>query len=134
MNDAIALIEGVDENVAEGMPFFDAILNGGRWRFRGDYFDTFRHCGGLGPMILETDRQAKFLIPMALLLAAGVAFATVLTLALVPSQLMILTDLRRLRRHCLHRMWPSRESVEPARDRRQIETLSIDAGTALPMS
>jgi multidrug efflux pump subunit AcrB len=38
-------------------------------------------------MILETDLQAKFLIPMALSLAAGVAFATVLTLVLIPSLL-----------------------------------------------
>jgi multidrug efflux pump subunit AcrB len=34
VNDAIVLIERVNENIAEGMPFFDAILHAGARRFR----------------------------------------------------------------------------------------------------
>jgi multidrug efflux pump subunit AcrB len=47
---------------------------------------------GLAPMILEKSLQAKFLIPMAVSLAFGVAFATLITLVLVPSLYMIVED------------------------------------------
>ena len=65
-------------------------------------------------MILETDFQAKFLIPMALSIAAGVAFATLLTLVLIPSLLVILNDLRRVPVRLRTGVWPPRETVEPA--------------------
>jgi hypothetical protein len=47
-------------------------------------------------------------------LAAGVAFATVLTLVLIPSLLVILNDMRRLVYKLRYKHWPSREEVEPA--------------------
>jgi multidrug efflux pump subunit AcrB len=49
---------------------------------------------GLFPMILERSLQARFLIPMAISLAFGVMFATMVTLLLVPSLYMILEDLK----------------------------------------
>jgi Cu/Ag efflux pump CusA len=39
---------------------------------------------GLAPLILETSRQAQFLIPMAISIAYGIAIATVLTLLFLP--------------------------------------------------
>ena len=47
---------------------------------------------GLLPMIFETSRQAKFLIPMAISLGFGILFATGITLVLIPSLCMILND------------------------------------------
>jgi len=70
------------------------------------------------PLILETDMQARFLIPMALSIAGGVAFATVLTLLLIPSLLVILNDLRRLTQRFRHGVWMTREAVEPALGRK----------------
>ncbi len=55
------------------------------------------------------------LIPMALALAAGVAFATLLPLLLVPCLLVILNDGRRLVHWLRTGVIPERESVEPAR-------------------
>lgn len=92
VNDAIILIERVNENLAEGLPFFDALLKGGRRRFHAIFLTSLSTEGGLAPMILETSFQAEFLIPMALAIAAGVAFATVLTLVLIPSLLVVLND------------------------------------------
>ena len=66
------------------------------------------------PMILEQDLQARFLIPMALALAAGVTFATVLTLVLIPGLLAILSDFRMLVYRFRHGCWVSREELEPA--------------------
>jgi multidrug efflux pump subunit AcrB len=134
VNDAIVLIERVNENFAEGMPFFEAIIKGGRRRFRAIFLTSLSTVGGLAPMIMETNFQARFLIPMALAIAAGVAFATVLTLVLIPSLLVILNDLRRLRYRWLRGAWPSREEVEPARDRRKIEDGLIEIGMPLPLN
>ena len=49
---------------------------------------------GLAPMMLERSLQARFLIPMAISLAFGVMFATLITLFLVPSLYMILEDIK----------------------------------------
>jgi multidrug efflux pump subunit AcrB len=57
---------------------------------------TLTTFGGLSPMIFETSRQAKFLIPMAISLGFGIVFATIITLILVPSLYMIITDIRKL--------------------------------------
>ena len=48
---------------------------------------------GLVPMLLESTTQAQSLIPMAISLAFGIVFATVITLLLVPCLYMILQDL-----------------------------------------
>jgi multidrug efflux pump subunit AcrB len=117
VNDAIVLIERINENLAGGMPFSDAILQGGMRRFRAIFLTTVSTVGGLAPLILETDFQAKFLIPMALSIAAGVVFATVLTLVLIPSLLAILSDLRLVVHRFRHGTWPKRVAVEPARNR-----------------
>lgn len=117
VNDAIVLIERINENLAEGMSFFESILKGGARRFRAIFLTTLSTIGGLAPLILETDMQAKFLIPMALSIAAGVAFATVLTLVLIPSLLAILNDFRLLFHKIKYGYWPKRVDVEPARDR-----------------
>jgi multidrug efflux pump subunit AcrB len=117
VNDAIVLIERINENIACGMPFFNAILQGGLRRFRAIFLTTVSTVGGLAPLILETDFQAKFLIPMALSIAAGVAFATILTLVLIPSLLVILNDLRLVAHRYRYGFWPTRLDVEPARDR-----------------
>ncbi|MCF8105628.1 MAG: efflux RND transporter permease subunit [Desulfohalobiaceae bacterium] len=121
VNDAIVLIERINENLAQDMSFFDAILHGGARRFRPIFLTSLSTIGGLAPLILETDLQARFLIPMALSLAAGVAFATVLTLVLIPSLLTILNDLRLVLFRIRRQTWPSREEVEPAASRHQRE-------------
>ena len=49
--------------------------------------------GGLTPLLFETSLQAQFLIPMAVSLVFGLAFATVLVLVLVPAMLSLEQDL-----------------------------------------
>ena len=127
VNDAIVLIERVNENIAEGMLFFDAILIGGARRFRAIFLTSLSTVGGLAPLIMETDLQAKFLIPMALSIAAGIAFATVLTLVLVPSLLALLSDCRLLAHRLKYGFWPKRVDVEPARNR-YVDLLEDESG------
>ncbi len=118
VNDAIVLIERINVNISQGYAFFDAIIDGGVRRFRAIFLTTLSTVGGLGPMLLETDLQARFLIPMAISLAAGVSFATILTLVLVPSLLVIVSDFRLLFYKLVHGVWPQRLKVEPARKRK----------------
>ncbi len=117
VNDAIVLIERINENLAAGMAFFESIIKGAARRFRAIFLTTISTAGGLLPLIAEKDLQAKSLIPMALSLAAGVIFATVLTLVLIPSLMAILNDLRLLSYRLQHGTWSRRGAVEPARNR-----------------
>jgi multidrug efflux pump subunit AcrB len=55
---------------------------------------TLTTFGGLAPMIFETSRQARFMIPMALSLGFGIVFATVVTLVLVPCLYLIVEDVK----------------------------------------
>jgi multidrug efflux pump subunit AcrB len=117
VNDAIVLIECVNEYTANKIPFFEALARAGARRFRAILLTTLSTVGGLAPMILETDLQAQFLKPMAVSIAAGVAFATLLTLLLVPCLLGILNDFRRVARRLTTGEWPDANDVEPARHR-----------------
>ncbi len=114
VNDAIVLIERINVNLAEGQPFAEAVRGAAVRRFRAVFLTTVSTVGGLTPLILEQDLQARFLIPMALSIAAGVAFATLLTLILIPSLLAVLNDARRLSFRLRRGYWPAPEQVEPA--------------------
>ena len=132
VNDAIVLIERINENIAEGMGFFDAILNGGQRRFRAIVLTTVSTVGGLAPLIMEKDLQARFLIPMGISVAAGVTFATVLTLVLIPSLLIILSDLRLCWHRWRHGAWTQRLALEPARTRRNDPLSPVDEAPSVP--
>jgi len=96
VNDALVLIDFANRRVAAGKTPLAAVKSAGVQRFRPIMLTTLTTCGGLAPMILETSRQARFLIPMAISLGFGILFATVITLLLVPALYMALEDIRRL--------------------------------------
>ena len=84
VNDGLVLIGRFNSNLREGMTFDDAIYNAGRSRFRAIFLTSLTTIAGLTPLIFEESRQAQFLIPMAISIAYGIGFATVLTLILLP--------------------------------------------------
>ena len=96
VNDSLILVDYVNKAVLEGAEKRDAIIDAGCRRFRAIMLTSLTTFLGLAPMILERSAQAQFMIPMALSLAFGIVFATVITLLLVPSLYMILDDLGRL--------------------------------------
>jgi Cu/Ag efflux pump CusA len=49
---------------------------------------------GLMPIVFERSLQAQIVIPMAISLAFGILFATVITLLLVPSLYLVLDDIK----------------------------------------
>ena len=119
VNDAIVLIEAFNRNLAAGQPFMDALVEACRSRFRAIFLTTVTTVGGLAPIILERSFQAQFIIPMALSIAAGLVFATVLTLVIIPNLLVVLNDARLGLRRLARRPALSREAVEPATRRNE---------------
>jgi multidrug efflux pump subunit AcrB len=114
VNSAIVLIDRINKNLAEGMPFNEAVEAGSARRFRAIFLTTVSTVGALTPLILEKSHQAQMLIPMAVSIAAGVLFSSALTLVLIPSLLIIMNDFRLLVYRLWHGWWPTREEVEPA--------------------
>jgi multidrug efflux pump subunit AcrB len=94
VNDALVLIDFANRTRAAGATAHDAVVASGVQRFRPIMLTTLTTFGGLMPMIFETSRQARFLIPMALSLGYGILFATSITLLLVPSLYMMVEDFR----------------------------------------
>ena len=96
INDSLVLIDFANRRRQAGRESYEAIHESGIHRFRPILLTTLTTFGGLAPMIFETSRQARFLIPMAISLGFGILFATVITLLLVPSFYMIVDDLKSL--------------------------------------
>jgi multidrug efflux pump subunit AcrB len=98
VNDSLVLIDCANGKRRQGLQPLTAIHQAVVQRFRPILLTTVTTFGGLAPMIWETSRQARFLIPMALSLGFGIVFATLITLGIVPSLYMILEDLLNLRK------------------------------------
>jgi len=94
VNDSLIMIDLINRERDEGVPLHQIILDCGVRRFRPILLTTLTTFCGLTPMLLEQSLQARFLIPMAVSLAFGVAFATLITLILVPTLYMILEDFK----------------------------------------
>lgn len=92
VNDSLVLVDYVNRHRKDSGSIVDAAWEAGARRFRPILLTSLTTFAGLTPMLLETDIQAKFLIPMAVSLSFGILFATVITLILVPSIYLMLDD------------------------------------------
>ncbi len=92
VNDSLVLVDYANRQRLEGHSAFASVSAASTRRFRPVILTTLTTFGGLTPMIFETSRQARFLIPMALSLGFGILFATLITLLLVPSLYLMLED------------------------------------------
>jgi len=100
VNDALVMISFANyHNRQEGLPPVDAIYKAATQRFRPIMLTTLTTFGGLAPMIFETSRQARFLIPMALSLGYGILFSTFIVLLIVPSMFIIINDIKNMLNH-----------------------------------
>ncbi|WP_040278316.1 efflux RND transporter permease subunit [Psychroserpens damuponensis] len=84
VNDGLVLIGKFNTNLREGMSFDNALLDAGKSRFRAIFLTSLTTVAGLAPLLLEKSRQAQFLKPMAISISFGIAYATVLTLLVLP--------------------------------------------------
>ena len=98
VNDSLVMIDFANRRRREdGLTIHHAIVSASIQRFRPVMLTTLTTFGGLAPMIFESSRQARFLIPMALSLGFGILFATFITLIIVPSLYLAIEDLNGLR-------------------------------------
>ncbi|WP_452226750.1 efflux RND transporter permease subunit [Lacinutrix cladophorae] len=84
VNDGLVLIGKFNTNLREGLNFDDALLDAGKSRFRAIFLTSLTTIAGLAPLLLEKSRQAQFLKPMAISISFGIAYATILTLLVLP--------------------------------------------------
>ena len=93
VNDSLIMVDFVNDGVARGQPRAEAAVEAGARRFRAIMLTSMTTFFGLVPMMLESSGAASFMKPMAISLAFGILFATVITLVLIPCLYVILDDL-----------------------------------------
>jgi multidrug efflux pump subunit AcrB len=108
VNDSLILVDLINRRRAEGMPLNQAVREGSKQRLRAIMLTSVTTIAGLAPLMLERSFQAQFLIPMAVSLVFGLAFATVLTLIFVPTFYLVLEDVLRRLRRTLRWAWTGR--------------------------
>ncbi|MDT8406081.1 MAG: efflux RND transporter permease subunit [Methylococcales bacterium] len=99
INDSLVLIEYATERRHKNpdITALAVIKIAAIQRFRPIVLTSLTTFFGVMPMILETSKQAKFLIPMAISIGFGILFATVITLVLIPALYLLIDDVTGLR-------------------------------------
>lgn len=126
VNDGLVLIGKFNGNLRRGMNFDEAIFEAGRSRFRAIFLTSLTTIAGLAPLLVEKSRQAQFLKPMAISIAYGIGFATVLTLIMLPLLLSFNNNVKVFSRWLKTGRKVSKEEVERA-IKEQIEEKHLKA-------
>jgi multidrug efflux pump subunit AcrB len=96
VNDSLVMVDFINRYKREdGKSNLEAALAAGPRRFRPILLTSVTTFVGLFPLLIEKSVQAKFLVPMAISLAFGVLFATLITLILVPTSYMVIEDIKK---------------------------------------
>jgi multidrug efflux pump subunit AcrB len=114
INDGLVFITAFNDNIRSNMPFLESIQEAALSRFRPIFLTSVTTIAGLMPLVLERSLQAQFLIPMAISVAFGILFSTVLILIMIPSLLVIVNRIKRYSLQIWENTEISPESVEPA--------------------
>ncbi|QJE74036.1 efflux RND transporter permease subunit [Aerophototrophica crusticola] len=101
VNDSIQVVTSIDERTAAGQPPHYAVVHGAAERLRQVALTSLTTIFGLLPLMLETELQAQFLVPMAITFVFGIGTATVLVLLLMPAMLLAVEDAK----HGLGWLW-----------------------------
>ncbi len=92
VNDSIILVIFYRQVRAKGMSIYQALEEAACQRLRAVLLTSLTTIAGLTPLLFETSLQAQFLIPMAVSIAFGLAYATLLILLVIPAMLSIYED------------------------------------------
>jgi multidrug efflux pump subunit AcrB len=95
VNDSLVMVDFINRKRETNESLVVAVREAGIVRFRPILLTSVTTFAGLFPLIIEKSLQAQFLIPMAVSLAFGVVFSTVISLMLVPAGYMVLDDVKR---------------------------------------
>ena len=94
VNDSLIIIDFINKAREAGLSRVESVVQSGTQRFRAILLTSLTTAGGLLPIMTETSTQAQFVIPMAISMAFGILFATVITLFLVPCLYLLLLDFK----------------------------------------
>jgi multidrug efflux pump subunit AcrB len=114
VNDSLVLVSTMNRKLKEGIKFHTAIFETGISRFRPVLLTSLTTIAGLGPLVFEKSHQAQFLSPMAISVAYGLLFGTLLTLVMLPSLLVFLNSIKRFLYRQIKGKPFTPEEVEPA--------------------
>ncbi len=114
VNDSLVLVSAMNRRLKSGETFKDALYNAGVSRFRPVLLTSMTTIAGLGPLVFLQSHQAQFLSPMAISVAYGLLFGTLLTLLVLPALLSLSNHGRVLVLWGIKRQKPTSEDVEPA--------------------
>lgn len=109
INDSVVLMDRYNNLIKKGENVFEALMDAGIARFRPIVLTTITTAGGLAPIILLKSEQGRFLVPMAVSVAGGLIFGTLITLLILPSAVYMISDIRVL----FHKK-KERTELEPA--------------------
>jgi multidrug efflux pump subunit AcrB len=94
VNDSIILISFFRRALAEGKSVRDAIHEASLSRFRAVILTSLTTIAGLGPLMFETFSLALFIVPIAITLVWGMAFATLLVLVVIPALIVMIENIK----------------------------------------
>jgi len=94
VNDSLLLISRYNDLRAAGVVPREAMTEAGCSRMRAIILTSITTFAGLVPLIGETAENAQFLIPAAIAMGYGILFATLITLVLIPTLIMVTEDLK----------------------------------------
>lgn len=98
VNDALILIDAINRHPDKQSNIFETLVAASKLRFRPIVLTSVTTFAGLTPILMETSRQAQFMIPTVISLGVGILFATIITLLLVPAFYYIMHDLKHIYR------------------------------------
>ena len=85
VNDSLVMVDYINKHRRQGVDIIAAVKHAGSKRFRAILLTSLTTFFGLLPIMFEQSLQAKVIIPMAVSLAFGILFATVITLIMIPT-------------------------------------------------
>ena len=86
------MVDFINKARDEGTSIKEAVIQSGTLRFRAIVLTSLTTAVGLMPIMFEKSVQAQYVTPMAISMAFGIIFATVITLFLIPALYMLLLD------------------------------------------
>ena len=104
VNNAILLIDFINQARRSGMPRLEAVVQSGKVRLRPILMTTLTTALGMLPLALGIGEGSELEAPLAVVVSAGLLSSTFLTLVLVPTVYVIIDDIAEWIRRTTGRM------------------------------
>ncbi|UTR14113.1 efflux RND transporter permease subunit [Salipaludibacillus sp. LMS25] len=95
LNNAILLIDRINQLRKQGVSTYEAVIEAGKNRMRPIFMTTLTTVGGMLPLALATGGANAYQAPLATVIIGGLLFATFITLLLIPAVYLLVEDMKR---------------------------------------